>query len=203
MEYSIIPSRKRKVQKYVMYSKYSRIDTILINCLSYYAQNKKSFLKLTNVLDPLQKKTNKKESRKLSLRSFDYFVTIYSKINNISIGEDFFNVSSEYKSQLLLYNKNFFDPFCRIKKKEIYKKIEIDIEIDTEIGDFCVLNNEEISSDLALGLNSKSIVVVYIQTQRNNIIKTSLGQLNFFKWVIENGIYDYVYKNVDKITKNL
>ena len=199
MEYSYSSSKprtktKNQKERYVMYNKYSRIDTILIGCLSYYSQNKESLQKLKDVIDPV-KMENK---RKISLRVFDYFVTTYSKTNNLSIGENFFNVHSEYKSQLFLYNKNFFDPFCRVQKKNSYTKIELNIDIDTNEQDFCVLN-ENVRPDLALGLNSKSVIVVNIETEDFQL-RVSLGQLNFFKWAIETGVYEYICNNIKSIT---
>lgn len=56
---------------------------------------------------------------KISLRIIDWFVTNYSKKNNIfyetSTGEKFI-VYLDYKSQLKAYSKKQFDPFCRRKR---------------------------------------------------------------------------------------
>jgi hypothetical protein len=51
----------------------------------------------------------------MSLRLIDWFVTNYSKVNNISYiinGQEFL-VYTNYKSQLKAYSKKLFDPFCR------------------------------------------------------------------------------------------
>ena len=38
----------------------------------------------------------------------------------------------------------------------------------------------------------------------NNIhIQTTIGQLNFFKWALENKVIDYIEKNYDKIEKDM
>ena len=37
----------------------------------------------------------------------------------------------------------------------------------------------------------------------NNIIETTIGQLNFFKWAIENKIIDYVIKNYNSIKDDM
>lgn len=199
-------NKKRKAPTYILYSKYSRIDTILLNCLDYYTQNKdNSFNKLLNILNPNENKNKNKidKKRKLSLRLFDYFATIYAKKYNISIGKDFYNVSSEYKSQLCLYNKNFFDPFCRIQKKGNVEIVEIDIDIDPEKGEYFS------STDLALGLTTKSVALIHLHFEnpkekyKKQTIKTSLGQLNFFKWIISNNLYEYVLENIETITLSL
>ena len=52
---------------------------------------------------------------KLSLRIIDWFVTNYSKKNNIILNSENkkINVFLNYKSQLKAYSKKQFDPFCR------------------------------------------------------------------------------------------
>ena len=56
----------------------------------------------------------------ISLRVLDYFVTNYSKYNDVKIKKKNninYNVYQDYKNKLKSYNKRFFDPFCRINKK--------------------------------------------------------------------------------------
>ena len=38
-----------------------------------------------------------------------------------------------------------------------------------------------------------------IPYKNNTTIETTIGQLNFFKWVVENEILDYIYKHYDTI----
>ena len=60
----------------------------------------------------------------ISLRILDYFVTNFSKEFNIRINENNnSNVYQDYKNKLKSYNKRFFDPFCRINKKNMTNKI--------------------------------------------------------------------------------
>lgn len=37
----------------------------------------------------------------------------------------------------------------------------------------------------------------------NHIIETSIGQLHFFRWAIENKVLDYVYNNLETITEDM
>jgi hypothetical protein len=39
--------------------------------------------------------------------------------------------------------------------------------------------------------------------QNNNEIETTVGQLNFFRWAINNGILDYVEKNIKTIENDM
>jgi len=95
---------------------------------------------------------------KISLRILDWFVTNYSKKNNIHYQVEFDNkvknfiVYLDYKSQLKAYSKKQFDPFCR---------------------------RERIS---------------FIDHDNNELI-TTVGQLNFFRWAIENNILEYIKEN--------
>ncbi|APC25758.1 hypothetical protein BST79_gp245 [Only Syngen Nebraska virus 5] len=52
----------------------------------------------------------------MSLRTLDWFVSNFSKKNNVIYTTDdgrMFNVFMEYKAQLKSYSKKWFDPFCR------------------------------------------------------------------------------------------
>ena len=103
---------------------------------------------------------------KISLRILDWFVTNYSKKNNISYlinrnGKSInFVVYLDYKSQLKAYSKKQFDPFCRRER---------------------------------IGFKDKN----------DNEIVTTVGQLNFFKWAIENNILEYIYNNFEIIEKDM
>ena len=105
--------------------------------------------------------------RGISLRSIDWFITNYSKKNNVyylihtdaselptfdeSVGvrSRAFNVHNSYKSQLKAYSKKRFDPFCR---------------------------RNRISLEIA-----------------GSSVETTIGQLNFFRWAIENLVTEYIF----------
>ena len=112
-----------------------------------------------------------KKGAPLSLRVIDWFVTNYSRDNEIiyAKGHDWtktgytgdnqsknalessrmINVHESYKAQLKAYSKRQFDPFCRRDRINFY----------------------------------------YTPTE---CIETTVGQLNFFRWAIENDIIVYV-----------
>ena len=103
---------------------------------------------------------------KISLRILDWFVTNYSKKNNIHYQiilnnkTKNFIVYLDYKAQLKAYSKKQFDPFCR---------------------------RERIS---------------FIDHDTNELI-TTVGQLNFFRWAIENDILNYIILNYDIIENDM
>ena len=144
------------------------MDILLKSLEKYYLDDNNSD-KLLCVLE---------NNTKISLRIIDWFVTNYSKKNNIyytiykdNNGKDVFyqnnnkikkqfNTYQSYKSQLKSFSKKRFDPFCR---------------------------RERINFPLS---NNKSI-------------ETTIGQLNFFKWAIDNLIIDYIQSNYDDIETDM
>lgn len=94
----------------------------------------------------------------ISLRILDWFVTNYSKSNNVSY------VSAEgrhvivylaYKSRLKAYSKKMFDPFCRCSRIDFHG------------------------------------------------ISTTVGQLNFFAWILEDGVLDYLLEHRDLVYSDM
>lgn len=109
----------------------------------------------------------------VSLRLIDWFVTNYSKKNNVMYNlkdfshdkqpasfNDLFNVFNNYKSQLKSFNKKNFDPFCRR-------------------------------------------VRIHFYFTKDKFISTTVGQLNFFKWLLENYIIDYIKLHLKEIEADM
>lgn len=116
----------------------------------------------------------------LSLRLLDWLVTNYAKKYNIIYqilnkkGEvEYFNIYLSYKNQLKAYSKKYFDPFCRRDRIIINKKTL----------NWCKYENTEFDE--------------------NNYIVTTVGQLNFFKWFIENKILQYAINNIKSIDDDM
>jgi len=116
----------------------------------------------------------------ISLRSLDWFVTNYCKKYNINYtlfknGEDivYFPFKS-YKSQLKAYSKKFCDPFCR------RERVIFDYQ-----------NNIIINFNPTVKLGHKEYII------------TTIGQLNFFKFAIQDTIIDYALKNITDIETDM
>ena len=119
----------------------------------------------------------------LSLRILDWLVTNYAKKYNIGYQlkkNDTiinFNIYVDYKNQLRAYSKKYFDPFCRRDR----------ILINLKTLEWSSIGND----------------VKNVKYDSNNYIITTVGQLNFFKWFIENNIYKYALENIEKIDKDM
>lgn len=134
---------------------------ILYVSLSKFYNEKENMEKLLDILD---------NNSKISLRIIDWFVTNYSKKNNIVYNikknsssnterVEQFIVYLRYKGQLKAYSKKRFDPFCR--------------------------NNR------------------IIEWGPNKNITTTIGQLNFFRWAIQNNIIEYIKENLKEIETDM
>ena len=121
------------------------------------------------------------QKNSLSLRILDWLVTNYAKKYNIvyTLKKDNklinFNIYLDYKNQLKAYSKKYFDPFCRRDR----------LIINIKTLEYFFINN-----------NNK-----YNATEDEII--TTVGQLNFFKWFIENNILNYAIDNISNIDKDM
>jgi len=117
----------------------------------------------------------------LSLRILDWLVTNYAKKHNVvytirkNNTNSNFNIYLDYKNQLKAYSKKYFDPFCRRER----------ILINIQDLSWKIINN---------GNKQK--------TNENQLITTA-GQLNFFKWFIENNVLNYAIENIEHIDKDM
>lgn len=156
-------------------------NNILLNQLKIFYQKEKNLNTLFKILNHNNHYKKSKE-KKISLRLIDWFVTNYCKKNKVIIEKttknkkEFINIYNSYKSNLRAFSKQLFDPFRR--KNEI----------------FLNYNNKK-KLIFSLTLNNKST--------HNNFIKTTLGQINFFKWIIENNIYNYIKLNKEIIETDM
>jgi len=120
------------------------------------------------------------QQTKLSLRSLDWFVTNYCKKYNINYilsknGSDitYFPFKS-YKSQLKAYSKKFCDPFCR------RERVIFDYQ-----------NNNIINFNPSVKLGHKEYII------------TTIGQLNFFRFAIQDNIIDYAIEHITEIENDM
>lgn len=140
------------------------------------------------------------QNNPLSLRLIDWLVTNYSKKYNIIYpivknGEDiiYFNIYLDYKNQLKAYSKKFFDPFCRQKRIIIECESFIWKEFSPELDPQLHLDSElQLDSHLDSQLNTPI-------RDKNDCIITTVGQLNFFRWFLENKIFEYAIANIKLI----
>ncbi len=131
-------------------------DLLMISLSKFYSV-KSNINKILPIIDG---------TSSISLRLIDWFVTNYSKKNNIVITKQVhnniihFNVYLSYRSQLKAYSKQLFDPFRRRQR-------------------------------------------ITFNYDNSNSIETTIGQLNFFRWTLQNDIIDYVMKHLKEIDNDM
>lgn len=116
---------------------------------------------------------------KISLRIIDWFVTNYSKKNFVIIGIKKISITSgKTKKKTHNITEEDINVFLNYKAQlKSYSKKQFD--------PFC--RRERIS----FKYNDKDSII------------TTVGQLNFFKWAIENNILDYIDKNLKEIEDDM
>ena len=93
--------------------------------LTEFYQDTKYIDEIKNIVD---------QNNVISLRILDWFITNFSKKNQVIISNNF-NVYQNYKLMLKSFSKRSFDPFCR-KNKIIFYYTETDF-IETSCGQLC------------------------------------------------------------------
>ena len=132
---------------------------------------------------------------KTNISNLTWFCVGYSKEKNIIINNGGFemNVHEEYNRCENLYTSKKFDANCR------GDRILVEYE---DIGTLKDLSyNEEGNRILWVSIqkNGKKIGYRDINKKRYIYIITTIGQLNFFLWVMSTGIFDYVEEHVEEI----
>ena len=153
-------------------------EEVLLDSLHEFYKNKNNLNKILPIVTG---------TSELSLRVLDYFVTNYSKNNSINLGnknDTKYNVYHDYKNKLKSYNKRFFDPFCRINKKNITNKIAFKYDdekyIVTTIGQL---------NFFRWAIRNKIIDYVVNDLERiNNDMNNYNGKKKLFKNKYENKI---------------
>lgn len=116
----------------------NKSDILLSSINTFYAEpeNRTTLMELLN------------KSGGISLRNLEWFITNYSKKNNLAYTTSdgkIFSVHCAYKSSLDGYSKKLFDPFCR-SEKIMYTVPGTDEEIYTTVAQlnfikWCIRNN--------------------------------------------------------------
>ena len=114
--------------------------------------------------------------RNISLRSIDWFITNYSKKNKI-----YYNIY-EKDNKLLTLDENY-KHISNINVFQSYKS-QLKAYSKKKFDPFCRRNRINFNCN-------------------GTIIDTTIGQLNFFRWAINNLILDYIFMNKNKIEKDM
>jgi len=118
---------------------------------------------------------------KLSLRIIEWLVTHYAKSNNIYYWID--------------NNKNIYKEFpidsliCNIKKVNLYQ------DYRAQLKSYSKFNFDS--------FRRHHRITFFISEDKTEYIETTVGQLNFFRWIFNNNIINYAINNYDIIYKKM
>lgn len=137
---------------------------------------------LLSSLNQYYKNNNKKEifydiitgKHKLSLRLIDWFVTHYARNNNVYYWSDTKNLYANIPDD---FDSN------NIKKVNVYLDYRAQLKSYTKLYFDTFRRHQRIT--------------FYIDD--NVSVETTIGQLNFFRWIFNNNIIDYANDNYDVI----
>ena len=149
------------------------MSNILLDSIYRYYTTIGSELRIKKLLDVLE------DNNKVSLRIIDWFVTNYSKKHGI-----YYTVYEDKEG-----NKSFND-ITNLKDKKQFNtyhsyKSQLKSYSKKRFDPFC--RRDRINFEYS---NGKSI-------------ETTIGQLNFFKWAIDNLIIDYIQENYNEIENDM
>ena len=143
----------------------------------------KKFFKDSNNINELLEIVEGKT--KLSLRIIDWFVTNYSKKKLIIINNK--------KKQIERFSSSKISPKTKKKLEEKYEEFNVHLNYKSQLKSF-----------------QKKQFDPFCRRQRINFyytkdkhFVTTVGQLNFFKWAIDNNILLYIKNNINIIEKDM
>ena len=148
-------------------------ELLLASLNSFYNNNNIYKLTLKTIIDG---------KHELSLRMIDWLVTRYAKTNNI-----IYWIND--------IDQDIYDNLPENHNNEKYKKITLYLDYRAQLKSFKKFNFD--------AFRRHDRISFMINNEKQQIIETTIGQLNFFKWAISKKILDYVTHNFEVIYKDM
>lgn len=121
------------------------------------------------------------QKSKISLRLLDWFVTNYAKKKNIAY---FFDVKDKNGNS----KQQYFNVFLKYKSQlKAYSKQQFD--------PFC--------RKWKLVKGNKIYCGIHFYYKKDHYVETTVGQLNFFRWIIANKVLDYAIEYLTDIQRDM
>tara|TARA_B100001093_G_scaffold515291_1_gene591313 strand:- start:193 stop:774 length:582 start_codon:yes stop_codon:yes gene_type:complete len=119
-----------------------------------------------------------KGEKSVSLRSVDWFITNYSKKHNI-----YYKIYKDKENNYTFTNNNNTTLIKNVNVFQSYKA-QLKAYSKKKFDPFC--RRDRLDFEI-----------------NDTIINTTIGQLNFFKWAIDNLIIDYIVEHREKIENDM
>lgn len=147
-------------------------ELLLTSLTDYYNKNKTHKKTLKDIIDG---------KHTLSLRIIDWFVTHYSKTNNIYYWIDDNNIYESFPSNL-----NNCDSF---------RKVHLYLDYRAQLKSYTKFNFDS--------FRRHDRITFFLNNEKTINIETTIGQLNFFRWAFNNKIIDYALEHYNEIYENM
>jgi hypothetical protein len=163
--------------------KFINKNDLLLSSLKKYYKTNDNFSKIVKILN---------NEANISLRIIDWFVTNYSKKNNIiyEICIDSSGLKYYLNDKLRKSIKKQLDNECHTLYKQfivfLNYKSQLKAYSKKQFDPFCRRERIEFT------INNSSEKII-----------TTIGQLNFFKWAIDNFIIEYISDNIETIENDM
>lgn len=160
---------------------------LLIDLTKFYC-HEKNIVKFKNIVE---------NKSKISLRLIDWFVTNFSKKNQTMYPLREFKDKEENE-------KNNCDNLSKVNKNTDNKEYNKEPIMFSDY--FCVFSNYKGQLKSYHKRNFDPFcrnIRIHFYYDNNNFIITTVGQLNFFKWAIENNILNYIEQNLKIIEEDM
>ena len=167
---------------------------LLIDLTKFYC-HEKNIIKFKNIVE---------NKSKISLRLIDWFVTNFSKKNQTMypIKEYQDKQENDKDDETNKNNKDTIDTIDNTNNTNNTDKSESIMFSDY----FCVFSNYKGQLKSYHKRNFDPFcrnIRIHFYYDNNNFIITTVGQLNFFKWAIENNILNYIEQNLKVIEEDM
>lgn len=174
VETVIAPDSKNKYP--VEHVKQTKRTRKLMNSIDSYFSKPEHMGKLM----PFIQAHDPKDKPLISIRLIEWFVCNYCMENKVEWylpGNTFFNVYLDYQEMMDDYRKQLFDPNARKWRKEKRKEARTEKEHTVRVY--------------------HGLRFYYTDTE---YVITTIAQLNFFRWFIEKGVFDYMNEHYDVLS---
>jgi hypothetical protein len=123
----------------------------------------------------------------LSLRLIDWFVTHYARVNNIIYWiDDSANLAKIYE---------VFPSTQDHSDSSILRKFNLYLDYRAQLQSYTKMFFDPFRRYVR--------ITFVLENEPLLSIESTVGQLNFFRWVIQNGVLDYIKNNISKIEESM
>lgn len=148
---------------------------LLLTSLTNYYRSNNNIITLKNIIEG---------RHRLSLRMIDWFVTHYSNTYKI-----FYWIHKKKDEVYIDYPSHLTDT-------ENIKKISLYNDYRGQLKSYAKINFDSFR-------RHNRITFIIDENNVSNNIETTVGQLNFFRWIFNNNILQYAIINYDNIYNNM